>query len=263
MSWAIFQIFPLFWLIYSSFKPASDIMKNMFALPRSFYLGNYDFHLLAQRGITIGIYLKNSFVITITSLLILAIISLLAGYAIAKIRFVGKNILIIFLICLLGIPVHSLIVPLYFFIAKIGLLNSYFGLILPYVAFFAPFSVLMMQTYFREFPDEIIEAAKIDGCSNIRAFFSVVLPMSLGAISTTLILNYIYIYNEFLFSLIIMKNNAAKTINVGLLNFKGQYNTDWGPMFAAIAISILPSLIFYFIFHRNIVKGILTGALKE
>lgn len=260
--WAIFQIYPLIWLFYSSLKPSVDISQKIFNLPTSLYFENYNFSAFNERGITLGLYFKNSVIVTFVTLIILVLVSMLAAYSIAKIRFPGKNALLIILIGMLGIPIHALIVPLYYFIAKMGLLNNYFGLILPYVAFNAPFSIILLQTYFRQFPDELIEAAKIDGCNNISAFFRVVMPVSLGAISSVLIINFISIWNEFLFSLVIMKNNSAKTINVGLMAFRGQYQTEWGPLLAALVVVVIPTIIFYFIFHRNILKGIASGAIK-
>jgi len=260
--WSIFQLFPIVWLLYSSFKPSGEIRANIFSFPKSLYLENYDFDFLASTGTTIGIYIKNSAIITIISLIFITIISILAGYAIAKIKFFGKNILLLILIALLGVPIHSLLIPLYYFIARIGLLSNIWGLILPYTAFFSPFSVILLQAYFREFPNELIDAAKIDGCNNLNIFFRVVMPVTKGAISTVLIINFINIWNEFLFSLVINKQNYAKTIPVGLMNFKGQYYTDWGPMLATMVVAILPPIIFYFIFHRNIIKGMTAGAVK-
>jgi len=260
--WALFQLYPVIWLFYSSFKPTPDIRSKLFALPEYLYLKNYDINYYHQKGITIGIYLRNSTIVTVVSILILTFVCLIAGYAIAKIKFPGKNLLIIFLIGLIGIPIHSLIIPLYYFIARMGLLSTLWGLILPYIAFGIPFSVLMLQTYFRQFPDELIEAAMIDGCSHLRLFFTVVVPISLGAISTVLIVNFISIWNEFLFSLVINRDNAAKTLTVGIMGFKGQYVTDWGPYLAGLVIAVVPSIIFYAIFHRNIIKGMTAGSLK-
>jgi len=261
--WSIFQIFPLFWLFLSSFKPTVDIQTNMFGFPSSFYLGNYDFSFFNYKGILLGTYIKNSIIITLSSLIILMLLSLPASYAIAKLKIRGKNIFIIIFIAMMGIPIHSAMVPLYYFIAKLGLLSNYFGLIFPYVAFNFPFSTLLLQTFFRQFPDEIIEASKIDGCSSFGTFIRVVFPISLGAVSSVMIIMFLNIWNEFLFSLIIMKNNTAKTLPVGLMAFRGQYVIDWGPMFAALAISVIPPIILYSIFHRNIIKGMTTGAIKE
>ena len=260
--WGIFQLFPFIWLIYSSFKPSAEIKRHILSLPKYLYLDNYNFSLFSSKGILFGTYYKNSLIIVIAVLLISTLISLFAAYAIAKIKFPGKNILLVIIIAMMGVPVHVVILPLYYYIAKLGLLSNYFGLILPYVAFNSPLAVVLLQAYFRGFPDEIIEAAKIDGCSNQRLFISIVVPISFGAISTVIILNFINIWNEFLISLVIMRNNEAKTLPVGLLGFKGVYDIDWGPMLAGLIIALLPVLLWYLIFHKNIIKGIVAGSIK-
>ncbi len=261
--WAILQLYPIIWLFYSSFKPSIEIRSKIFNFPSSFYLKNYDFSVFSDRGITIGIYFKNSVIVTTIALIILTIVSVLAGYAMGKIRFPGKNIIIMILMGIIGIPMYSVIIPLYYFIAKMGLLNNYFGLVLPNIAFNIPFSVVILQAYFRKFPDELIEAARIDGCNILTAFLRVVMPISMGAISSVLIINFISIWNEFLFALVIMRNNNVKTLPVGMLSFKGQYNTDWGPLLSALVIALIPTIVIYLIFHRNIIKGISSGAIKE
>jgi raffinose/stachyose/melibiose transport system permease protein len=261
--YAFFQFLPFIWLIYSSFKTSIEIRNDVLAFPKSLYLGNYNFSFFSTKGILFGTYFKNSAIVIIVTLLVSTIISFIAAYAIAKLNFPGKNIILFIIIAMMGIPAHIVILPLYFYISKLGLLNNYFGLILPYIAFNCPLAVVILQAYFRQFPDEIIEAAKIDGCSNVRTFFSVVMPISMGAVSSVLIINFINIWNEFLISLVIMRDNSAKTLPVGLLGFKGIHTVDWGPMLAGIIISLIPIFIWYLIFHRNIIKGMVTGAVKE
>ncbi len=261
--WAFCQAGPLLWLFYSSFRPSADIRIYPLNLSGSLTLSNYNLYQLYQdTNVSVPNFFKNSAIVTIVSLTLLTIVSLLAGYAIAKIKIPGKNILIFFLIGLLGVPVHSLIIPLFYFISKMGMVSTYLGLALPYVAFNFAFATLLCQTYFRQFPDEIIEAAKIDGCGHLRLFFSVVMPVSMGAVSTILVINFVNIWNEFLFALVVIRDEAHKTIPLGLMYFRGQFKVDWGPMLAVISLSILPSVLLYFIFSRNLMKGMVAGAIK-
>jgi raffinose/stachyose/melibiose transport system permease protein len=260
--WAVLQLYPVIWLGLSSLKPSAEIQSNIFAPPSSIYLENYNLGALSERGITLGIYFVNSSIVTAGTIAILTVVSLLAGYALAKLHGPGKNLIIVALVGMLGIPVHSLVIPLYYFVAQLKLLSNYWGLILPYVGLFLPFSILLLQTYFRQFPDEIIEAAKIDGGGRLQIFLSIVMPVSIGGISTVLIINFLNVWNEFLFSLAIMKSNAAKTLPVGLMSFRGQYNVDWGPMLAAMFLATVPPLLFYIIFHRKIISGITAGSLR-
>ena len=261
--WALIQVAPVFWIFMSSFKPSIEISQRMLLPPKSFYLENYNFTEVSKSlGITLGLYFRNSVIITILTLIILTFVCFLAGYAIAKINFHGKNIVIIILIIFLGIPEHVIIIPLYYLIADMGLLNNYFGVVLPYVALFSPFTILLLQTYFRQFPDEILDAAKIDGCGTIRLLLKVVLPSSLGAVSMVLVINFMVIWNEFLFSLVILKNNWMKTLPVGLMSFRGVYATEWGPLFAGLVVVLIPSITVFLIFHRQLLKGIHMGAVK-
>lgn len=266
MAWSLMQVMPVLWLILSSFKPSVEISSHLLSPPKSFYINNYNFseyNLATGAEVHILTYLRNSIIITISTLVILMTICFFAGFALAKIKFPGKNVLLIILIIFLGIPIYTIIIPLYYLISNMGLNNNYFGLILPYVAIWCPFTILMLQTYFRQFPDDLIDAAKIDGCNIIQAFIRVVLPTSLGAVSMVLVVNFISIWNEFLLSLTILKNTGVKTLTVGLMGFKGQFITDWGPLFAALTISFIPSIIVYCVFHRSLIKGIHAGALKE
>lgn len=260
--WVIVQMYPIFWLFMSSFKPSNLVRARIFDLPKSFYFENYNFAKFNEMGITVLIYLKNSAIVTAVSLVILMITSVLAAYGIAKLKVPGKNILIVILLALIGVPVHALMIPIFYFFVRLDMINNYWSLILPYVAFNIPFAVVVLQTFFRQFPNELIEAAKIDGCGNLRTFFSVVIPVSLGAIFSVLVVCFLAIWNEFLFSLVMMRNNEVKTLPVGLMGFKGRYIVEWGPMMAALVIAIIPTIVFYIIFNRSLLKGISAGAIK-
>lgn len=260
--WAIVQMYPIFWLFMSSFKPSNLVRARIFDLPKSFYFGNYNFAKFNKEGITILIYLKNSAIVTGVSLVILMATSVLAAYGIAKLKVPGKNILIVILLALIGVPVHALMIPIFYFFVRLDMINSYWSLILPYIAFNIPFAVVVLQTFFRQFPNELIEAARIDGSGNLRTFLTVVIPVSLGPIFSVCVVSFLGIWNEFLFSLVMMRNNAVKTLPVGLMGFKGRYVVEWGPMMAALVIAIIPTIIFYIIFNKSLLKGISAGAIK-
>ena len=260
--WAIAQIYPVFWLFMSSLKPSNLVRARIFDLPKTLYFGNYDFAKLNEYGITILVYLKNSVIVTSVSLVLLMIVSVLAAYGIAKLELPGKDVILVILLVLIGIPVHALMIPIFYFFVRLNMINSYWGLILPYVAFNTPFAVVVLQTYFRQFPNELIDAAKIDGCGDLRAFLAVVMPISLGPVASVLVISFLAIWNEFLFALVMMRDNAAKTLPVGLMGFKGRYVVEWGPMMSALVLAIIPSIIFYFIFSKSLLKGISAGAIK-
>jgi ABC-type glycerol-3-phosphate transport system permease component len=260
--WTIVLMYPVFWLIMSSFKPSNLVRARIFDLPKTLYLGNYDFARFDEMGITLLVYLRNSAFVTAVSLSVLMVVSSLAAYGIAKLKVPGKNTLVVVLLGLIGIPVHALMIPIFYFFAGLGLVNNFSGLILPYISFHIPFAVVVLQTYFRQFPNELIDAARIDGCTAMQTFLEVVVPISLGAISSVLVVSFLGIWNEFMFSLVMMRDNAVKTLPVGLMGFKGRYVVEWGPMMAALVIAIIPSLGIYAVFNRNLLKGISAGAIK-
>ena len=261
--WLLLQIIPVVWIYMSSLKPSLDISQHMLSPPRSLYLENYDFAEISDSlGVTLGLYLRNSLAVVMLAVTALTVVCFLAGYAIAKVRFRGKNVVIIFLMVFLGIPAHSIVVPLYYLVADMRLLNNYLGVVFPYVALFSPFTILMLQTYFRQFPDELIDAAKIDGQGTLGTFLRVVLPSSLGAVSMVFVINFTGIWNEFLFSLVILKNNWMKTLPVGLMGFKGVYSTQWGPLFAGLVVVLTPTIVVFLVLRTRLLKGIHMGALK-
>jgi ABC-type glycerol-3-phosphate transport system permease component len=261
--WAIGQIYPVIWLYYSSFKPTQDIVGNIWSLPRSLYLGNFKF-IWTPGGVEISIvdFYKNSIIVAVVSLLILSVVPTIAAYSISKTRFPGRNIITVFMIMLFAIPTHSIILPLFYFFDQLNLLNNYFGLIFPYVALNIPFSIILLQSFFREFPDEILEAARIDGCGETRIFFNIVFPIAKGAVSTVLIVALINVWNEFLLSMVIMGNHAMKTLPSGIALYQGQYTAQWGNIFAAMASATIPMIILYFLFQRSIIRGMTVGSVK-
>ena len=265
MLWVIGELYPLLWLTFSSFKTENELLLGPFSLPSSLYLGNYSFTKWQDDfNINFLVLFKNSVFITIIGLALLVFVSILAGYALAKLTIPGKNIMLLVLVAIIAIPVQALLIPLYYFIAKIGLLNNYFGLILPLIATAAPFSVILLQAYFRTFPDELIEAAKIDGCTDIRAFLQIVLPVSIPSIVVVIIRGFISIWNMFILALIILKNNDVRTLPLGLKSFEDSliFTDTFGPQFAFLLLTIIPSIAIFIIFSRYMVRGMSAGALK-
>ncbi len=266
--WCVILLYPILWLFYSSLKPSAEIRQHIFSLPKSLYLENYKVFLhipdadIKALRIDMGRYLLNSTIVTVTSLALVIAIALFAAYAIAKIKFPGRNSFLMGLILLIGISELSLIIPLYYFFSNLNLLNTHWGLIFSYVALNLPFSIIILQSYFRIFPNELIEAAYIDGASRTRAFLTVVVPVSKGAIGAVLMVSFINMWNEFVIALTLNKSDYAKTITAGLMQFRGVYVADWGPMFAGLVGSIIPTIMIYLIFSKHLMKGLSAGAIK-
>jgi raffinose/stachyose/melibiose transport system permease protein len=162
----------------------------------------------------------------------------------------------------LTIPIYIAIVPVFIMMRSVGGTDNLLGLLGPYLAFGIPFEVLVLQSFFRQIPDEIVEAARVDGAGDWRIFFTVVLPLSAPALVTVAILDAVATWNEFLFALILLNSDANKTIPVGLLNFQGQFANNSTGLAAGILIAVVPILLAYILLQRWIVSGLTAGALK-
>lgn len=257
------QAFPLLWIAYSSLKPAHEIDADMLAFPKSIEVSNYDPRVWENLNVNVPIFFRNSLIVTSVSLIMVISISILGAYSIAKIRVPGKKLIVVVLIVLMGIQQHAIAIPVYHLIGDLGLLNKFLGLILVYCAAFSPFATMLLQAYFRDFPNEIIEAAEIDGSSRFRTLVSIVVPNSLGSIASVLVVSFLHIWNEYIYSLIILKRDSVKTLSVGISGFKGAWITEWGPMFAGMFIALLPSILFYALFHKYIMRGMMGGSFKQ
>ena len=205
---------------------------------------------------------RNSAILLLLKVPIGVLLSAMLAYALAKLRIrFGRTIM--FAVFLgLTIPIYITIVPVFIMMRSVGVTDSLLGLVGPYLAFGIPFEVLVLQSFFRQLPDEIIEAARIDGAGDWRIFFTIVLPLSLPALVTVLILDAVATWNEFLFALILLNSDANKTIPVGLLNFQGQFANNNTGLAAGILIAVVPILIAYIVLQRWIVGGLTAGATK-
>ena len=278
--WGVVTLYPLLWMFMTSFKTESDFVLHPLALPEQIVFENW---VVAWQGAsvvsasestenvdpsaarinfesTIPAFMLNSSIVTFPSLLILAVVTSLAAYSIAHYRFPLRKLFFAFFVAVLAVPVNSVLVSVFLFYASLGLLNSYVGVICIYIAFNISFAVIILTAYFKGFPTELTDAAVIDGCSDLGVFSRIVAPLSKGAISSVAIVNFILIWNELLFANVLIPK--LPTLPVGAMRFRQQWGTTWTPMLAGLCIALLPTLIFYLIFHRNLIKGITAGAIK-
>jgi len=263
--WSLATLIPLGWTVMTSFKSTPEIIMSPFSLPKSLQFSNYVFSETAKGptdNFPVGIWYMNSIIIVIISLTLLILITLLAGYAIAKLDVPGKNIILFVMVGMVAIPLHSLVIPLYYFFVKLHLLGNYFSVVFPLVTINIPFAIILLQAYFKEFPDELIESAKIDGAGNLKAFFSIVLPCSLNSIAAVLVINFLTLWNDFFIALIMLKKNTARTLPLGMTTFFGKNITDYGSIFAVVVLAIIPTIIIFVVFSRFLIKGFTAGAIK-
>lgn len=245
---------PFLWLFASSFKTTREIFVAPFGLPEAWQWANY---LRAWQG-GIANYIGNSLLVTAVSVLIIITVSGMAAYALARLQFQGRVAIYLLIVVGYAVPIHTVIVPLYELLSDLNLLNTYPGLIGPYVAFGMPFSVLLLYGFFLEFPKELEDAAYLDGCNMWQLLWHVVAPVSRPALASVAIFQGVFIWNEFLLALIIMNDKARQTLPVGLATFRGEWASNWPVLLAAVSLATLPILLIYVLLQRYFVNS-LTG----
>jgi raffinose/stachyose/melibiose transport system permease protein len=257
---ALLWISPLVLLVITALRPLSDfVASGPLAWPQEWTLQNFaDAWGVGNFATTY----RNSGFLLILKVPLGVLISAMLAFALAKLR-LRFGAAIMFAVFLgLTIPIYITIVPVFILLRSMGATDSVPGLVGPYLAFGIPFEVLVLQSFFRQLPDELIEAAKMDGAGPWRIFFTLVLPLSTPALVTVLILDAVATWNEFLFALILLSSDAHKTIPVGLLNFQGQFANNNTGLAAGILIAVVPILIAYIFLQRWIVGGLTAGATK-
>jgi raffinose/stachyose/melibiose transport system permease protein len=257
---AALWISPLALLVITAIRPLSDfIAHGPLSWPHETTLGNFrDAWGIGNFATTY----RNSAILLIMKVPLGVLISAMLAFALAKlrIRFGAAIMYIVFLG--LTIPIYITIVPVFVLMRSVGATDSLIGLVGPYLAFGIPFEVLVLQSFFRQVPDEIIESAKLDGAGPWRIFTTIMLPLSTPALATVFILDAVATWNEFLLALILLNSNAHKTIPVGLLNFQGQFSNNNTGLAAGILIAVVPILVAYTFLQRWIVGGLTAGATK-
>jgi len=257
---ALLWISPLVLLVITALRPLSDFVANgPLAWPQEWTLQNFaDAWGVGNFATTY----RNSAFLLILKVPLGVLISAMLAFALAKLRLRFGAVIMFAVFLGLTIPIYITIVPVFILLRSMGATDSVPGLVGPYLAFGIPFEVLVLQSFFRQLPDELIEAAKMDGAGPWRIFFTLVLPLSTPALVTVLILDAVATWNEFLFALILLSSDAHKTIPVGLLNFQGQFANNNTGLAAGILIAVVPILIAYIFLQRWIVGGLTAGATK-
>ena len=251
-------MFPLVWMLYTSFKPQYAIFEDPFALPTSL---NFDNYVTAWRDGDFGPAFVNSIVVTLPSVLGVLAISSLAAYAFARLTFPGRNVLFVFVLAGLAIPPAAIVIPSYKIVSTLGLVDTYWSLIVTYLAW-CPLGIVILTAFFRSLPKEIEEAAKVDGASTIRIFWKIALPLARPALATVAIFYFVFIWNDFLYPLLYLQSEDLYTIPLRLVSFKGQYSVDWGVQTAALSIATMVPVLFYLMFQSWFIRGVPAGAVK-
>ena len=256
---SLFYLYPLLWLVLNSLKHTPQIYENPWGLPEQFIWSNYS-DAWTTGGT--GKYLFNSVVITAVTLLIVVVVSSMAAYALAKLRWKASKLTLGYFLIGMMVPIHATLIPLFVYFSKIGMINSQAGLIIIYAAFALPTAILILCGFLGAIPNELMEAAVIDGCSVYGMFWRIILPVAKSALMTIVIFSFVSIWNELLVALVFISDPLKMTLPVGLSNFKDQYTTDYAPMFAAILMATIPTITVCAIFSKRIMSGMAEGAIK-
>ncbi|MDO5662501.1 MAG: carbohydrate ABC transporter permease [Brachybacterium sp.] len=260
-AWALIVILPLIWTVFSSFKDSRGILTSPFALPEQW---NFDNFVRAWQEAGIGRYFLNTVIVVGGALALVMLLGAMCSYVLARYEFPGRRIIYYAMIAGLTFPLFLAVVPLFFILQAMGLQGTYIGLILSYVGFALPFTVFFLYAFFRQLPEEIAEAAAIDGAGDFRTFFQVMVPMAAPGLASVTIFNFLGLWNQFLLPVVLNTNRDRYVLAQGLVNMQAQqgYQTDWGAMFASVTITILPVLVVYVVFQRQLQGGIGPGTDK-
>lgn len=251
--------FPFYWAVVSSFTPEARLFEAPTLVPSELVLEHYR-ALFDERNFWIPI--RNSLVVAGSTTALCLTLGTLCAYALARLDFRGKTAILGFILAVTMFPQISIVSPLYLVLRELGLIDSYPGLIFPYLTFAMPLTVWLLTTFFRQLPGELEEAAMVDGAGRLRTFWEVIMPLAVPGMATTAILTFLYSWNEFLFALSFTISPERRTVPVAIALFRGQYQVPWGQILAAAVIASLPVAIMVLVFQRRIVQGLTAGAVK-
>lgn len=256
----VVALFPILWIIMSSFKSNSEILSNGIALPTSFSFAGY------QQALQISPILKffgNSVIITVIATALNVLFLAMAAYVFARCTFKGRDVLYFVLSLSLVIPMTALLHPVYSVVQSLGMYDTKAGLILVYTALNLPMSLLIMRGTFLSIPRALEEAAYVDGAGFVRTFFQIMMPCAKGGLTSAAVLAFLNNWNEFTFALVLTSGQEARTLPLSLSYFTAQFSFNYTAMFAAVTIAVIPSIVVFAIFQEQVVSSLTAGSVKE
>lgn len=258
---SVIVIVPFLWVLLSSFKTSKEILASPFSLPQHWQFVNY---AKAWTDSGIGQFYLNTIVVVVSALVIVMLLGAMCAYVLARFKFFGARAIYYLMLAGLTFPVFLAIVPLFFVLKNMGLLNTLPGLVLTYVAFALPFTVFFLYSFFRSLPDDVYEAALIDGAGDWRAFFQVMLPMARPGMASVAIFNFLGLWNQFLLPVALNTDQSNYVLTQAMASFASQagYAVDYGALFAAVVMTVIPVLIVYVIFQRTLSGSVSQGTFR-
>lgn len=252
-------IYPIFFVILTSLKPTSEFYVNIWGMPKTWAFENY---LTAWDTANIGQYMLNSVIIVAVVMVVTLLVSGLAGYALSRFKIKYAELIMMLILACTMIPSEAVIMPMYLLTSKLHLTGSKLALIIPYIGWGLPMSIYIFRNFFDTIPNELLEAARIDGCTEIGAFWRVAVPLMLPAVATNAIFIFVSWWGELLWATVELASSTMKTIPIGMVSFSAQFGTNWGPMCAAICIVLVPLIVFFCFVQKYFIQGLTNGAVK-
>jgi ABC-type glycerol-3-phosphate transport system permease component len=252
-------LFPIYFMIVSAFKSQVEYPGNLWGLPHSLFLENFS---LALAGGQFYRRITNSVILALGSVVVSSLIACLAAYPFARMHFRGKRFLFNLILSLMVIPPVVMIVPLFVMMVPLNLVNTYQGVILIYSGLLLPFSIYLMTNFFQTIPHEIIEAARMDGCSTLGVFWRILMPLSAPALVTLVVVNALWVWNELLIALVFLQKDELKTLMVGISALRSRNYVNIPATMAGLVIATIPIVVVYMFGQRYFIRGMTSGAVK-
>ncbi len=260
--WSLFTVLVILWIAISSLKSNRELFLNVWALPSKLEFQNY---VRAWSQLHLGSYFLNSFMVVISAVIIILVLSAPASYMLSRVKFRGRSLITMIFVAGIGIPIPLLFIPLFVILTGIKQINTLPGLGILYVASSIPFTVYMLTSFFTTLPIELEEAATLDGCSDIQVFSKVMLPLASPGLLTAAIFNFIFLWNEYQLALVFLSNPKQRTLSLGLYALQNsmEYTGDWVGLMAGVICVIVPTIILYIFLSERMISGITMGAVKS
>lgn len=255
----LLSLFPVYFMTVSAFKTKAEYIADKFGPPNSLHWANFT---TAVAGEKFFIRFANSTILTVGAVAVSLVIACLAAYAFARMEFPGKRTLFNLILSLMVVPPVVMVVPLFVSMVRWGLINSFPGTTLIYVGLLLPFSIYMMTNFFKTIPWEIIEAARIDGCSSLGVLWRILMPLSAPAVITLIVVNALWVWNELLIALVFMQKDELKTLMVGIAALRSRNYVDIPATMAGLLIATIPIIVLYIFGQRYFIRGLTGGAVK-
>lgn len=255
----LIMLYPIVIVFLSTFKSTAEIYATPFALPQAWSFANVE---TIWRETNFPRYLVNSLIVTTTSVLSILTVAFMAAYALARYEFRGNDLVYLFFLSGLMVPLKLAIIPLFMQLTALGLIDTHAGIVLVYTAMGLPSAIFIMTGFLRTLPKELEDQARIDGAGEARIMLQVMFPLAKPAMVIAGIHNAVPIWNDFFFPLVFIQNDRSKTLPQGLTIFMGEYNTDWGVLFAGLTLAALPITLLYIVLSKQFIAGLTQGALK-